>query len=96
MVTYTDPSKGADDNSGKAVRGQIFDPRVAGTDIEGAGTADGFVGSKFDDKIKGSDGNDKLYGGGGNDKLKGQNDNDKLFGDKGTMTSFMAASVMIN
>ncbi len=86
VVTFTDWSQSADDNSGRAVRGQIFDPREAGIDIEGGSTADDFVGSKFSDKIKGKGGNDTIVGGKKNDKLWGDGGKDKLFGDKGKDT----------
>ncbi len=86
VVTFTDWSQSADDNSGRAVRGQIFDPREAGIDIEGGSAADDFVGSKFNDKIKGKGGNDTIVGGKKNDKLWGDGGKDKLYGDKGKDT----------
>jgi Ca2+-binding RTX toxin-like protein len=86
VVTFVDRSQSADDNSGSAVRGQIFDPRETGIDIQGTGNADDFVGSKFNDKIKGKGGNDKIVGGNNNDKLWGDGGRDKLYGDNGKDT----------
>ncbi len=83
VVTFADESLSLDDSLDYAVRGQIFDPREAGIDIQGTGKADDFVGSKFNDKIKGKGGNDNIVGGKKNDKLWGDGGKDKLFGDKG-------------
>ncbi len=86
MVAFEDGSLTGDDTSGTAVRGQIFDPRETGIDIQGAGTADDFIGSKFNDKIKGKGGNDNILGGKKNDKLWGDGGKDILWGDKGKDT----------
>ncbi len=82
-IVWTDASGITGDTSGSAIRGQIFDPRVAGVDLQGTARADDLVGTGFDDTIKGANGADMLVGALGDDLLVGQGGNDILQGDAG-------------
>ncbi len=75
-VSWTDQSITGADNSGSAVRGQIFDPRVAGVTLGGTALNDQFVGTGFDDVLSGGIGADTMTGGIGNDTYTVDNIND--------------------
>jgi hypothetical protein len=66
-ITWTDQSQSPDDPSFAAVRGQIFDPRIAAVDLTGTSLGDDWVGTSFDDTMRGASGNDRMDGGGGTD-----------------------------
>ena len=88
-VTWTDGSGSPDDSSATAVRGQIFDPRVAAVHLKGTVADDDYYGTRFCDVMYGSFGNDtltgvadddRLFGQGGDDRLRGNLGNDMLLG----------------
>ena len=92
MVSWTDHSWSGGDTSGAAVRGQIFDPRIAAVALTGTPANDEFHGTSFGDAMAGRFGNDRLfgaasddrlYGGNGNDALRGNTGNDKIHGQAG-------------
>ncbi|HHG88984.1 MAG TPA: hypothetical protein ENJ90_00705 [Devosia sp.] len=83
VVSFSDFSLSPDDSSSSAVRGQIFDPRIAGIDIGGTANNDELVGSAFADVIKGNAGNDVIFGGLDDDRIEGNSGKDKLFGEEG-------------
>ncbi len=78
LITFTDGSLSADDASGNAIRGQIFNL------LEQSGTAgdDLLIGGTLGDQLDGGDGNDRLEAG------KGKN---KVDGGAGTDTAYIAA-----
>ncbi len=70
VVSWADGSAAADDASGLAIRGQIFDPREAAVDLLGTAGGDDFIGTGFDDFMIGGLGDDHLDGGAGTDTAK--------------------------
>lgn len=85
-VAWRDGSVTAPDQSGFAIRGQIFDPRVAGITLTGGGGDENWVGTAFADLMSGFNGDDSVNGGAGNDTLLGGKANDILWGDDGNDT----------
>jgi RTX calcium-binding nonapeptide repeat (4 copies) len=67
MVAWQDNSETGGDTSFTAVRGQVFDPRLAAVSLSGTLVADQWVGTVFDDFMQGAAGNDVLDGGAGRD-----------------------------
>ena len=66
-ITWTDGSQSPDDPSLTAVRGQIFDPRIAAVNLTGTSLGDDWIGTSFDDTMHGATGNDQMDGAGGTD-----------------------------
>ena len=83
VINWTDTSALASDLSGAAIRGQIFDPRVAAVVFAGTGFDDDFTGTRFADDLSGSTGDDSLSGGDGKDRIAGNDGDDVLQGGKG-------------
>ena len=89
MVAWSDLSQTGGDMDAYAVRGQIFDPRIAAVNLAGTLANDQYTGTQFNDTMSGAAGNDTLtggngadwlYGGAGRDHLSGGNGSDHLFG----------------
>ena len=80
VVTWTDASALADDNSGFAVRSQIFGFT---TTMEGTLLAEKMTGTGGRDQMQGLEGNDTLLGLGGDDTLDGGTGNDIMTGGGG-------------
>ena len=66
-VAWADASQAPGDESGLAIRAQIFDTRTAAVHIKGTAGDDDYIGTGFDDTMRGGPGNDRLDGGGGDD-----------------------------
>ena len=68
VVAWTDNSHSGGDRQGRAVRGQIFDPREQGIFLSGTREGDDFVGTELR-RLYGrtAAAADRLDGGGGND-----------------------------
>jgi len=81
--SWTDASASGGDISGSAIRGQIFDARTAGVDLQGTKYSDELIGTGFDDTIGGESGRDTLVGADGNDRLFGHGGKDVLRGGAG-------------
>jgi Ca2+-binding RTX toxin-like protein len=80
LVTWTN-----NDFTNYTVRGQFFDPRTDPLFLIGTGTANQYVGTKFNpgDTLGGVGGNDSLWGVGGADVLDGGAGADRLYGGTG-------------
>jgi Ca2+-binding RTX toxin-like protein len=83
---WADASQSAGDVSGDAVRGQIFDPRIAAVTVTGTARADQYQGSRFSDRLSGAAGADTLTGNAGNDTLDGGTGTDRMAGGLGNDT----------
>ena len=83
VVAFHDESLSADDASGSAIRGQIFDPRTSGMTWFGSIADDQFVGTFANDDLDGGFGNDIIRGGAGKDIIEGGLGNDVLDGEQG-------------
>jgi Ca2+-binding RTX toxin-like protein len=83
MASWTDSSGTGEDSSSAAVRGQIFDPRLAAVRLVGKTLNDQWEGTGFNDTMLGGLGNDALSGAAGNDNLQGQGGNDLMLGGLG-------------
>ena len=82
-LAWSDYSQTGGDTSNAAVRGQIFDPRIAAVHLNGTTANDDFRGTGFGDVMRGSFGNDMLFGAAGDDELFGQWSDDTLSGNLG-------------
>lgn len=92
VVVWHDASPPNTTHPVNAVRGQIFDPRLAAVNLTGTSEGDDFRGTRYDDTIVGNDGDDRIFGrsgadvlsgGLGNDLIRGEAGNDKLTGGLG-------------
>lgn len=84
--TWSDFSETGADTIDGAIRGQIFDPRIAAVQVTGTAGNDRYVGSRFDDSLSGAAGNDVLTGNDGNDVLDGGASADRMVGGLGNDT----------
>jgi hypothetical protein len=66
-VAWADASQAPGDESGLAIRAQIFDTRTAAVHIKGTAGDDDYIGTAFDDTMRGGGGDDRLDGGAGDD-----------------------------
>jgi RTX calcium-binding nonapeptide repeat (4 copies) len=92
VVTWADSSTTGGDTSSTAVRGQVFDPRLAAVSLSGTDLADQWIGTGFDDVMQGEVGADVLDGASGIDTA--------VFSEKSaavvvTLNSFSAVSVFV-
>ena len=83
VVAWQDNSQTGSDQSGYAIRSQMFDARLAAIDIDGTANADSYQGTDFADTIDGLAGNDAIQAGGGSDFIFGGLGLDFLFGENG-------------
>ncbi|WP_333703316.1 calcium-binding protein [Sphingobium yanoikuyae] len=96
VVSWTDMSRGPDDASASAVRGQMLRDPALSERLHGTSGADSIDGGGGDDVIWGEAGNDVLNGGAGNDILYGGAGDDILDGGEGidTLDYMMASSAV--